>query len=316
MYDVVVKMLVLGKSGLVGSAVLRLALQKGESEVVGINSRDLDLRRRDEVLSFMRAIRPDCVVLAAAKVGGISANFEFPVDFLSNNLQIQTNVLDACHAASVERLVFLGSSCIYPRNADQPIKEESLLTGSLEPTNSAYAIAKIAGIELVKSYRKQFGHKWISLMPTNLYGPNDNYDEQTSHVFPSLIRKFTEATWNRSDFVELWGSGSPRREFLHADDLAQAIYIAIEQYDDDLPLNVGFGLDISVAELAEKVRIISGFQGRVVWNSNKPDGVPSKLLDSSRVQQLGFKPRISLDEGIEGAIQWFRTNFSSIERSQ
>jgi GDP-L-fucose synthase len=246
------------------------------------------------------------IVDAAAKVGGIGANNSYPVEFLTDNLTIQGNLMSAAHKAGVPNFVFLGSSCIYPRDCAQPIKEEYLMTGPLEETNSAYAIAKIAGIELINSYRKEYGTRWISLMPTNLYGPNDNFDLTASHVLPALIRRFIEATESGAEKVTLWGSGSPLREFLHVDDLAQAVVVAFEKYDSSLHLNVGSGEDLTIKHLAEKVAEAAGFTGKIEWDSSKPDGTPRKVLDVSRIKALGWKPTITLDEGITSTIAWYK----------
>jgi GDP-L-fucose synthase len=251
--------LVAGATGLAGSAIVRELTRIG-MPVVGVSSRDVDLLNRDATFKYLSKLKPDVVIDAAAKVGGINANNSYPVEFLSNNIQIQTNLMDASHAVNVERFVFLGSNCIYPRNCPQPIKEEYILTGVLEPTNSAYAIAKLAGIELIKSYRKEFGHKWISIMPINLYGPNDNFDLKSSHVFPALIRKFTEAVINNSKTVSVWGTGKPRLEFLHVDDLSKAIILCLEKYDSDEHINIGTGADLTISMLAKKIAELSGFK--------------------------------------------------------
>ncbi len=301
------RILVAGSSGLVGSAITR-ALEETAHEVVKVNSSVVDLTDRQATFDFVSSKSPDAVIDAAAKVGGIGANDSMPVEFLSRNIQIQTNLMDAAHAANVGKFVFLGSSCIYPRDAQQPIKEESLLTGPLESTNSAYAIAKIAGIELIRSYRRQYGRRWISLMPTNLYGPGDNFDLATSHVLPALIRKFSEAVESGSSEVVLWGTGSPRREFLHVDDLARAVLLAMEIYDDDQILNVGVGTDVTIRELAETVALVTGFQGEIVWDETKPDGTPRKVLDVSRMMELGWSPQIKLKDGIIQTLAWYRNN--------
>lgn len=302
------RIVVAGSTGLVGSAIVR-ALASSSHEVVGINSKIVDLTDRDATFSFFSDLRADAVIDAAAQVGGIGANNSKPVEFLSRNIQIQTNLMDAAFESNVERFIFLGSSCIYPRNAAQPIKEDALLTGPLEPTNSAYALAKIAGIELIRSYRREYGKRWISLMPTNLYGPGDNFDLETSHVLPAMIRKFVDAVENGSRKVTLWGTGSPRREFLHVDDLAAAVLSSLEKYDDDRILNIGTGVDVTIKELAVKIAEISGFSGEVVWDSNRPDGTPRKVLDVSRLSEIGWAPKISLDEGISSTIQWYRANY-------
>jgi len=299
--------LVAGGTGLVGSAIVR-ALKKANEDVIGISSKDVDLLDRVKTFTFVKEINPSVIIDAAAKVGGIGGNNEFPVEFLSQNLQIQSNLMDAAHAANTENFLFLGSSCIYPRNSLQPIKEDYLLTGELEQTNSAYAIAKIAGIELIKSYRKEYGHKWISAMPTNLYGPHDNFDLENGHVLPVLIRKFIEAKKNSSSEVNLWGSGSPLREFLHVDDLARAVLICIEKYDDPQQINIGSGVEISIKELAGKIAAIVGYSGKIVWNADKPDGTPRKVLDITKVSNLGWKPIITLDQGIASTVEWYLEN--------
>jgi GDP-L-fucose synthase len=299
--------LVAGATGLVGSAIVRELVATGKPNV-GISSKDVDLLDRTATFKFVKEFKPDVVIDAAARVGGIGANNAYPVDFLTQNIQIQSNLMDAAHEAGVKNFVFLGSSCIYPKTSAQPIKEEYLMTGELESTNSAYAIAKIAGLELIKSYRKQFGHKWISIMPTNLYGPNDNFDLQNSHVFPALIRKFVEAKETNAPSVALWGTGTPKREFLHVDDLAKAILICLEKYDSDQHINIGSGEDLSIKELALKVSNATGFNGEIIWDSTKPDGTPRKVLDVSKIKNLGWKPSISLDEGIIQTIQWYREN--------
>ena len=299
--------LVAGATGLVGSAIVRELTATGKPNV-GISSKDVDLLDRAATFKFVKEFNPDVIIDAAARVGGIGANNAHPVDFLTQNIQIQSNLMDAAHAAGVKNFVFLGSSCIYPKNSAQPIKEEYLMTGELESTNSAYAIAKIAGIELIKSYRKQFGHKWISVMPTNLYGPNDNFDLQNSHVFPALIRKFVDAKRTNAPSVTLWGTGTPKREFLHVDDLAKAILICLEKYDSDQHINVGSGEDLSIKELAMKVSKAAEFNGEIIWDSAKPDGTPRKVLDVTKIKNLGWKPSISLDEGIIQTIQWYQEN--------
>lgn len=299
--------LVAGSTGLAGSAITRFLKNRGLS-VIEINRKILNLYDRTATREFINDLKPIVVIDAAALVGGIGANNRFPVDFLSGNLQIQLNLMDACHEAKVERFVFLGSSCIYPKYSEQPIKEEYLMSGPLEETNSAYAIAKISGIELVKAYRKQYGHKWISLMPTNLYGPNDNFDIENGHVLPALINKFVTSKENHYEEVTLWGSGKPRREFLHADDLASAIFVALEKYDDSVQLNIGSGNDVSIFELSETIKNSSGFQGKVNWDKSKPDGTPRKLLDITKLKKLGWEQKINLLEGIDSTISWFKSN--------
>jgi GDP-L-fucose synthase len=299
--------LVAGATGLVGSAIVREFERVGKS-VKGISSKDVDLLDRKATFAYLADLKPVIVIDAAARVGGIGANNSHPVDFLTQNIQIQSNLMDAAHAANVKNFVFLGSSCIYPRNCAQPIKEEYILTGELEQTNSAYAIAKIAGLELIKSYRKQFGHNWISVMPTNLYGPNDNFDLENSHVFPALVRKFVEGKRNNSESVTLWGSGSPKREFLHVDDLAKAILLCLEKYDSDQHINIGTGEDLEIKELANKISKEAGFTGEIIWDSSKPDGTPRKVLDISKITNLSWKPSISLDSGIAQTVQWYQEN--------
>jgi len=299
--------LVAGGTGLVGSAIVR-ALKKANEDVIGISSKDVDLLDRVKTFTFVQEINPSVIIDAAAKVGGIGGNNEYPVEFLSQNLQIQSNLMDAAHAANTENFLFLGSSCIYPRNSLQPIKEDYLLTGELEQTNSAYAIAKIAGIELIKSYRKEYGHKWISAMPTNLYGPHDNFDLENGHVLPVLICKFIEAKKNSLSEVNLWGSGSPLREFLHVDDLARAVLICIEKYDDPQQINIGSGVEISIKDLASKIAAIVGYSGKIVWNADKPDGTPRKVLDITKISNLGWKPIITLDQGIASTVEWYLQN--------
>ena len=296
-----------GSTGLVGSAITRALIGRGQS-VIGINRKVVDLLDRKATFEFISAAKPDLVIDAAAIVGGIGANNNFPVDFLSKNIQMQSNLMDAAHAANVERFVFLGSSCIYPRDCAQPIKEEYLMTGPLEQTNSAYAVAKIAGIELIRSYRKQFNRKWISLMPTNMYGPNDNFDLESSHVLPALINRFVTATQNGDRSVTLWGTGSPKREFLHVDDLATATLLAVEKYDDGAHLNVGTGEDLPIADLALMISRLSGFSGKIEWDSSKPDGTPRKVLDVTKMKNLGWAPAISLEAGIASTIEWFKDN--------
>jgi GDP-L-fucose synthase len=301
------KFLVAGGSGLVGSAVVR-ELQQNSKEVISISSKDLNLLDRAKTFTYVKNLQPDVIIDAAGKVGGIGGNNAFPVEFLSENLQIQSNLMDAAHEAKVKKFIFLGSSCIYPRNCDQPIKEEYLLTGELEQTNSAYAIAKIAGIELIKSYRKQHGYSWISIMPTNLYGPNDNFDLETSHVLPALIRKFIDAKKSGSLEVSLWGSGKSLREFLHVDDLVKAIMVCLEKYDDPKQINIGSGVEISVKDLATKIAQTVGFTGSILWDTSLPDGTPRKVLDSRKINNLGWKPSISLDQGIKLTVQWYLDN--------
>jgi GDP-L-fucose synthase len=301
------KILVAGSTGLAGSAIVR-ELERIKKNVVGISSKDVNLLDRVKTFSYIKDLKPNLIIDAAAKVGGVGSNNAYPVEFLSQNLQIQSNLMDAAHEAKVEKFIFLGSSCIYPRNCAQPIKEEYLLTGELEQTNSAYAIAKIAGIELIKSYRKEYGYSWISIMPTNLYGPNDSFDLENSHVLPALIRKFVEAKRNNSSEVILWGSGTPLREFLHVDDLAKAVLVCLEKYDDSQQINIGSRAEISIKDLGQKIANLTGFTGKVVWDSNRPDGTPRKVLDSTKINKLGWKPAITLDQGIAATVEWYQEN--------
>ncbi|KAA9084089.1 GDP-L-fucose synthase family protein [Microbacterium radiodurans] len=297
---------VAGHRGLAGSAIHRALETAGFTSLVTRTSAELDLTDRAAVFAFFRRARPASVVLAAAKVGGILANSTFPVDFLSENLRIQTNVMDAAIEVGVERLLFLGSSCIYPKFAEQPIREDSLLTGHLEPTNDAYAIAKIAGILHVQAVRRQYGLPWISAMPTNLYGPNDNFSAQGSHVLPALIRRYDEARGRGDAAVVNWGSGRPRREFLHSDDLASAVLHLLDHYDGDSHVNVGTGRDATIREIAEMVADAVGYEGETRWDTEKPDGTPRKLLDVGLLRSTGWSPRIGLRAGIERTVAWYR----------
>ena len=296
---------VAGATGLAGSAIVR-AFESAGREVVGINRSVVNLLDSDATSAFIKKVKPTLIVDAAAKVGGIGANNTYPVEFLADNLRIQSNLMQAAHAADVENFVFLGSSCIYPRDCAQPIKEEYLLTGPLEETNSAYAIAKIAGIELIKSFRKEYGRKWISLMPTNLYGPNDNFELKGSHVLPAFIRRFIEAVENNASKEILWGTGAPMREFLHVDDLASAVVVASEKYNSPVHLNIGSGEDLTIKALAELVAELAGFKGEIAWDSSKPDGTPRKVLDVTKVKSLGWSPKISLRDGIASTIEWYK----------
>jgi GDP-L-fucose synthase len=296
---------VAGATGLAGSAIAR-AFENAGREVVGINRSVVNLLDSDATTTFIKKVKPSLIVDAAAKVGGIGANNKYPVEFLADNLRIQSNLMQAAHAADVEKFVFLGSSCIYPRDCAQPIKEEYLLTGPLEETNSAYAVAKIAGIELIKSFRKEYGRKWISLMPTNLYGPHDNFELQGSHVLPAFIRRFVEAAQSGAKTETLWGTGAPMREFLHVDDLAEAVVLASEKYDSPTHLNIGSGDDLTIKALAELVAELAGFDGEIAWDSSKPDGTPRKVLDVTKVKSLGWNPKISLRDGISSTIEWYK----------
>jgi len=296
---------VAGSSGMVGSALVR-NLSRNGLNVHSMSRKNVDFLDEKLTLKYIDSIQPETIVIAAAKVGGIGSNNNYPVEFLEANLRIQQSLIGAAFKVGIPRLVFLGSSCIYPRDCPQPIKEEYLMSGPLESTNSAYAIAKIAGIELVKSYRNEYGLNWISLMPTNLYGPGDNFNLISSHVMPSLIRRFIEAVDTKKSDVVLWGTGAPRREFLHVDDLASAVFACLDQYDDSLHLNVGTGNDLTIKELALKVAMATGFKGNVSWNPAMPDGTPRKVLEVSRIKALGWAPTITLDEGIASTIAWYR----------
>lgn len=302
------RVFVAGHAGLVGSALVRRWTAAGFGDLLLKRRSELDLTDKGAVDAFFERERPDQVLLAAAKVGGILANDRFPADFLRDNLVIQTNVIDAAYRFGVRKLLFLGSSCIYPKFAEQPIREEALLTGALEPTNQWYAIAKIAGLKMCEAYRRQHGFNAISVMPTNLYGPGDNFDLKTSHVLPALIRKFHEAKVSGAGQVEIWGTGSPRREFLHVDDLADACLHLMQSYDDEPLVNVGCGEDISISELAALIGRIVGYDGAVVFDKSKPDGTPRKLLDVSRLGSLGWRPRIRLEDGIRTTYDWYRSN--------
>jgi GDP-L-fucose synthase len=299
------KIYVAGHRGLVGSAIVRAIESEGKHSWIGQSRSELDLLDRKAVFEYLANEKPDAVIIAAAKVGGIHANDTYPVEFLSENLQIETNLMDASHAAGTPRLLFLGSSCVYPKLAQQPIKEEYLLTGELEKTNEAYALAKISGLKLVQAYRKQYGHNWISAMPTNMYGPGDNFDLESSHVLPALIRKFHDAKTQGAGSVTLWGTGSPKREFLHSDDLGRACLFLLEKYHDEVPINVGVGEDVPIKDLAEIIQGIVDFKGEIVWDNTKPDGTPRKLLDVSRIKALGWKAQINLEEGIRSTYSWY-----------
>lgn len=303
------KIYVAGHNGLVGSAILRALQSSGYHNLVYRNSSELDLRDRGEVLNLFQQEKIDYVFLAAAKVGGIAANNDYPADFIRDNLFIQTNVIDAAYQFNVKKLLFLGSTCIYPKFAPQPLREEYLLTGELEPTNQPYAIAKIAGINMCQSYNRQYGTKFISVMPTNMYGPHDNFDLKTSHVLPALIRKFHDAKENNIPEVEVWGTGNPRREFLHSDDLAEACLFLMEHYNESEIINVGVGQDISIRELAELIRSIVGYDGRIMFNSTIPDGTPRKLVDVTRINNLGWKAKITLESGLRSVYQAFQKEY-------
>jgi GDP-L-fucose synthase len=303
---------VAGHRGLVGSAIWRRLQSEGFTDLVGKSSAELDLKDRDAVFAFFEETTPKYVVLAAAKVGGILANNTYPVDFLSDNLRIQVNVLDAALKYGVERLLFLGSSCIYPRLAPQPIREDTLLTGHLEPTNDAYAIAKIAGILQIQAVRRQYGLPWISAMPTNLYGPGDNFSPKGSHVLPALIRRYDEAAQSGAAGVTNWGTGTPRREFLHVDDMAEACLHLMEHYDGPEQVNVGTGSDVTIREIADTIARVVGFTGTTEWDTDKPDGTPQKLLDVSKLAEAGWTARIGLEDGIRSTVQWYRDHATTL----
>jgi len=308
------RVFVAGHRGMVGSAIVRRLIEAGFSDIVTRSSRELDLRDRTSALAFFEQERPEVVFLAAAKVGGILANDSYPADFLSDNLRIQLNVMDAAHEFGVERLVFLGSSCIYPKLAEQPISEEALMTGALEPTNDAYAVAKIAGIQQVKAMRKQHGRRWISVMPSNLYGPGDNYDPVGSHVLPALIRRFIEARDEGQAQITNWGTGSPLREFLFVEDLADACVFLLENYDSSEHINVGSGEDLSIKDLAAIVAEEVGFTGETLWDESKPDGTPRKLLDVSKINELGWRATTGLREGIRESIRDFESRRAELSK--
>lgn len=299
------KIYVAGHKGMVGSAILRNLTSNGYSNIIVRTSSELDLTRQSEVEAFFESERPEYVFLAAAKVGGIHANNTYPAEFIYKNLMIESNIIHSAYKNNVTKLLFLGSSCIYPKEAKQPIREEYLLSDYLEPTNEAYAIAKIAGVELCKFYRKQYGCDFISAMPTNLYGINDNFDLENSHVMPALIRKFHEAKIRGDSEVVMWGTGKPRREFLFADDLADACVFLMNHYSDDIHINIGTGEDKEIRELAEMIKNIVGFKGSIVNDTTKPDGTPRKLLDVSRLRQLGWSYKVPLDEGIKRAYEYY-----------
>jgi GDP-L-fucose synthase len=302
------RLYIAGINGMVGSAIAFEAIAQG-FEVSGKSSKELDLTDRKGVFEEIQSNKPDALIIAAAKVGGIGANSSMPVDFLSVNLQIQTNLLDAAHKSSVNKVLFLGSSCIYPKLTTQPITESALLTGALEPTNESYAIAKIAGLKLVEAYRRQFGHHWISAMPTNLYGPRDNFDLETAHVLPALIHRFHDAKVNNACEVEIWGDGSPLREFLYVGDLAQACIVLLNQYDDSVAINMGSGQEISIKQLAKIISKVVDYQGEIVFNESRPNGTPRKLLDSSKIEQLGWSPQVKLEDGIVSTYDWFLEHY-------
>ena len=304
------KIYVAGHRGMVGSAIKRRLEKEGYTNIIVKTSKELDLTNQAKVDEFFSVEKPDYVFLAAAKVGGIHANNTYPADFIYENLMIQNNVIKAAHDFEVKKLLFLGSTCIYPKMAPQPIKEEYLLTGSLEETNEAYAVAKIAGLEMCKFFKRQYGDNFISCMPTNLYGPNDNFDLKNSHVLPALIRKFHEAKVNNSEAVEVWGTGTPLREFLYVDDMADACVFLMENYDGEQHVNIGTGEEVSIRELAETVKEVVGFDGELVFNTEMPDGTPRKLTTVDKLHGLGWKHKVSLDKGIRLAYNWFLENYN------
>lgn len=299
------KWLVAGASGMVGRAIVRNAKSQGISEIVEVTSKTCDLRDIQKTRQLLLDTKPDVVIDAAAKVGGILANSTQPVEFMINNLQIQTNLFSASHEANVNKVVFLSSSCVYPKHAQQPIKESSLLTGPLEETNSAYAIAKISGMRLIQAYRQQFGRNWISVMPTNLYGTFDNFSVTSSHVLPALIRKFHDAKIKKAKEVVLWGTGTPKRELMEVDDFAAALTLVVNKYDDDETINIGVGEDQTISEIAQIIKDTVGFEGKITWDQTKPDGTPRKLLEVTKLKNLDFSPAINLKEGIRKTYDWF-----------
>jgi GDP-L-fucose synthase len=299
------KWLVAGASGMVGRAIVRIAKNRGISEIVEVTSKSCDLRDPNKTRQLLMDTKPDVVIDAAAKVGGILANSSEPVEFMINNIQIQTNLFSASHEADVNRVVFLSSSCVYPKHASQPIKEASLLTGPLEDTNSAYAIAKISGMRLIQAYRQQYGRSWISVMPTNLYGTFDNFSITSSHVLPALIRKFHDAKVKNENQVTLWGTGKPQRELMEVDDFARALTLVIDKYDNEETINIGVGKDQTISEIAQYIKDVVGFTGEIIWDTSKPDGTPRKLLDISKLKTLGFEPEFNLKEGVAKTYRWF-----------
>ena len=299
------KWLVAGASGMVGRAIVRIARNQGIPEIVEVTSKTCDLTDPNNTHQLLMDTKPDVVIDAAAKVGGILANSSEPVEFMIDNLQIQTNLFSASHEADVKRVVFLSSSCVYPKYANQPIKESSLLTGSLEETNSAYAIAKISGMRLIQAYRQQYGRNWISVMPTNLYGTFDNFSTTSSHVLPALIRKFHDAKLKNENQVTLWGTGKPQRELMEVDDFARALTLVINKYDEEETINIGVGKDQTIREIAQIIKEVIGFNGEIVWDTTKPDGTPRKLLEISKLRTLGFEPQLNLKEGVAKTYKWF-----------
>ena len=307
------KIYIAGHKGMVGSACWRILESNGYKNLIGKTSKELDLKYQKDVFEFISFEKPDIIIDCAAKVGGILANNNFPYEFLFDNIQIQNNLISSAHKNDIKKFIFLGSSCIYPKFAKQPIKEKYLLSGSLETTNEWYAIAKISGVKLIEALRKQFNRDYVSLMPTNLYGPNDNFDLETSHVLPAMIRKFYESTKNHSDVI-LWGSGSPKREFLHVDDLARAVLFSVENRLNNHLYNVGSGTDITIRSLAKMIQKISGHKGKIIWDKNKPDGTPRKLMDSSKFKEFGWKPIYNLQSGIINTYEWFLKNLNNFKQ--
>lgn len=307
------KIYIAGHNGMVGSAIWRTLIAKGYTNLIGVSSAELDLRNQQAVRDFISVAKPDVVIDAAARVGGILANNNYPYQFLMENLQIQNNLIDAALQGGIEKFIFLGSSCIYPRLAPQPLKEECLLTSDLEPTNEWYAIAKITGVKACQAIRKQFGKDYVSLMPTNLYGTHDNFDLNTSHVLPAMMRKFHEAKENHNAPVTLWGSGTPLREFLFVDDMAQAVVFALENKLPEYLYNIGTGVDLTIKELAETIQKITGHQGEIIWDATKPDGTPRKLMDISKMHNLGWKHQVDLEQGIQMTYDWFLENVTNFK---
>ena len=307
------KIYIAGHNGMVGSAIWRTLSAKGYTNLVGVSSKALDLRNQEAVKDYFAQEQPEVVIDAAARVGGILANNNYPYQFIMENMQIQNNLIDSALQAGIEKFIFLGSSCIYPKLAPQPLKEDCLLSGDLEPTNEWYAIAKITGVKACQAIRKQFGKDYVSLMPTNLYGTHDNFDLNTSHVLPAMMRKFHEAKENDNAPVTLWGSGTPMREFLFVDDMAAAVVFALENKLPDYLYNIGTGVDLTIKELAETIQKITGHQGEIIWDSTKPDGTPRKLMDVSKMHELGWKHKVDLEEGIQATYDWFLENVNAFK---
>lgn len=308
------KIYIAGHNGMVGSAIWRTLTKKGYTNLIGASSKELDLRKQKEVSDFIRKTKPDVIIDAAAKVGGILANNDFPYQFLMDNMQIQNNLINEAHRLGVEKFIFLGSSCVYPKLAPQPLKEEYLLTASLEPTNEWYALAKITGIKACEAIRKQYNKDFVSLMPTNLYGTHDNFDLKSAHVLPAMIRKFHEAKQNNNAVVVLWGTGKPMREFLFVDDMAEAIVFALENQLPDYLYNVGTGKDLTINDLAAMVQKIVGHSGEIIWDDTKPDGTPRKLMDVSKMNNIGWKHHVNLEEGIQKTYTWFLENIKNFKQ--